>query len=393
MRKLYTSFILFQFLIFSIYCQTKQELIKEYIKLTKQNYILDTVMNKMQDNTSQFMKNIPGSGFQDVVNGLDMKNRFKWVSEIQEKILKEVYENEAIAIIDKVYTTEDLKEFLRFYKSPSGQKLLKTEPIINMEIDEVVLKKFTPILNDSIKKMYSELFGLENEEPDTIKSKENEDPKDMHKYLEDIRNLVRNKDYSTALERFKWFFDHALEYQPSMSGVRNSFALSDWKKLADKYPPALEALISRRDSLATLVKIQGSRDAFNDVQSINRILKEEKKSVELFEYILQNNYVAASSFYIYVDEDLFKLKRYDIIREFIGDPMEYFFNMVDMHKQIINLSQQENIKLIHEKQFANETIGLINYSLYINDMNSALTIQEEALKIVDDKGIRDAMKK
>lgn len=393
MRKLIVLIIIFQFLVFSIYCQTKQELIKEYINLTKQNYSLDTVMNKMQENISQFSKNIPGSGFQDIISGMDMGNKFKWISELQEKIMKEVYENEAIAIYDKAYSKEDLEEFLKFYKSPAGQKLLKTDPLIDMEIDEVVLKKFTPILNDSIKKMYSEVFGFENEEPDTIKSKENEDPKDMHKYLDDIRNLVRNKDYSTALERFKWFFDHALEYQPSMSGVRNSFALSDWKKFADKYPPALEALISRRDSLATLVKIQGSVDAFNDVQSINRILKEEKKSVELFEYILQNNYVAASSFYIYVDEDLFKLKRYDIIREFIGDPMEYFFNMVDMHKQIINLSQQENIKLIHEKQFANETIDLINYCLYINDINSAISIQEEALKIVDDKGIRDAVKK
>ena len=393
MRKLIVLIIIFQFLVFSIYCQTKQELIKEYINLTKQNYNMDTVMNKMQENISQFSKNIPGSGFQDIFSGMDMGNKFKWISELQEKIMKEVYENEAIAIYDKAYSKEDLEEFLKFYKSPAGQKLLKTDPVIDMEIIEIVNKKFSPILTDSITKMYSELLNIEDEEPDSIKSKENNDSKDMSKYLDETRNLVRKKDYSTALERFKWFFDHALEYQPSMSGVRNSFALSDWKKLADKYPPALEALKSRRDSLTTMAKIQGSSDAFNDVKCINSVLKEDKKSVELFEYIISQNRFESERFYNYIEEELFNFERYDLIREFIGDPMEYFFNIVDWHKQITEMSKQENLNSFHEKQFARKSIGLINYCLYINDLNLAMTIQDEALKIVDNKGIRDAIKK
>jgi hypothetical protein len=71
---------------------------------------------------------------------------------------------------------------------------------------------------------------------------------DMQKYLSETQEMVTQKKYKEALERYIWFQDHALENDQAMTGVRLSFALSNWKSLADIYPPAMTALKEMRRS-------------------------------------------------------------------------------------------------------------------------------------------------
>src|SRR5688500_3503997 len=93
---------------------------------------------------------------------------------------------------------------------------------------------------------------------------------DMRQYLDQTRELIRAGRYDEGIERMRWFHEHALEYQPSMVGVRNSFALGDWKNLGDAYPPARKALIETRD--ATLAKVRESPTdlrLFSDLRALN----------------------------------------------------------------------------------------------------------------------------
>ncbi|MBK7635169.1 MAG: hypothetical protein IPJ13_13515 [Saprospiraceae bacterium] len=48
---------------------------------------------------------------------------------------------------------------------------------------------------------------------------------DMQKYLSETKEMVTQKKYKEALERYIWFQDHALEYNKAMSGVRLSFCI------------------------------------------------------------------------------------------------------------------------------------------------------------------------
>ena len=106
---------------------------------------------------------------------------------------------------------------------------------------------------------------------------------DMRKYLNDTQTLVRDGKHEEALERFIWFHYHALEHQPSMYGVRLSFALSYWKQLGDVYPPALTALKITRDYKTDLfVQNKGNRNLFHDVMALNRTLGQDIKTVDLF---------------------------------------------------------------------------------------------------------------
>jgi hypothetical protein len=56
----------------------------------------------------------------------------------------------------------------------------------------------------------------------------------------------KGKD-AEALTEYLWCFDHGLEASPAFVGVRVSFLLMNIKNLAVHYPPAQQALVTRRD--------------------------------------------------------------------------------------------------------------------------------------------------
>ena len=80
---------------------------------------------------------------------------------------------------------------------------------------------------------------------------------DMGIYLKETRDMIKEDKYPEALDRCLWFHDYALEKQPAMKGVRLSFALRDWKSLADVYPPALTAMKETRDKKIEEINVNG----------------------------------------------------------------------------------------------------------------------------------------
>ncbi len=62
--------------------------------------------------------------------------------------------------------------------------------------------------------------------------------------LRDARDAARRGAHAEALEKYLWFHHHALEHRPSLTGVRLSYAISEWVELGNAYPPAREALES-----------------------------------------------------------------------------------------------------------------------------------------------------
>jgi thiol-disulfide isomerase/thioredoxin len=93
----------------------------------------------------------------------------------------------------------------------------------------------------------------------------------------------KGKD-AEALTEFLWGFDHGLEASPSFVGVRMSFLLTDIKNLAAHYPPAKQALETRRDERQTKVAA-GLTDAqmIRDLVAMNKALGQEEKNLALFD--------------------------------------------------------------------------------------------------------------
>lgn len=89
--------------------------------------------------------------------------------------------------------------------------------------------------------------------------------------------------YEDALRDYIWFHEHALEHEPSLYGVRLSFALWYWMELAHEYPEARRALKRIRDEkTARLLNGDTDRELFHDVESINERLENDEATYELF---------------------------------------------------------------------------------------------------------------
>ena len=220
---------------------------------------------------------------------------------------------------------------------------------------------------------------------------------DMQKYLSDTRVLINEGKNELALERCIWFHDNALDIQKSMSGVRLSFALSDWKKLGTQYPPALTALKQIRDQ-KTKRLIDGEKlsSLFQDVAGINRTLDESDKTIELFKTIQIEQPEFAKSCWFYVRDMLFQAKSYDIISKYIGNPIREFNTMKERYEMTIQTQEKivtakEQLKAFNENNFVEKSVQLIDYAVAMNDSKSAKEIQKMALEVINDYRLINAV--
>lgn len=68
------------------------------------------------------------------------------------------------------------------------------------------------------------------------------------------RELAASGQHAKALEEYLWCFDDGMTRFPRYYGVRTSFLIAEMSELADKYPPAREALRTRRDAAAVRMR-------------------------------------------------------------------------------------------------------------------------------------------
>jgi hypothetical protein len=87
---------------------------------------------------------------------------------------------------------------------------------------------------------------------------------------------------AVALEEYEYFFDHALDSDRALYGVRLSYCLGEWAKLGERYPPALRRLRSKaRKALAALDETRDP-ERFHDFVAICRYLGREREPIRRF---------------------------------------------------------------------------------------------------------------
>jgi hypothetical protein len=144
----------------------------------------------------------------------------------------------------------------------------------------------------------------------------------------DVRAIRKEADqderagrYDVALAKRAWFHENVNKYRPSMSGVRLSFALSEWMDLAAVYPPALTKLKEVRDETKTRilanVSDKGSFDDLSSLAAINEKLGEEADTVATFKLVEKQNPKMARSFYFAAEDSLIKEKEYELCNKYI----------------------------------------------------------------------------
>ena len=131
-------------------------------------------------------------------------------------------------------------------------------------------------------------------------------------------NMVSDQEEADATAQLQWFYNNADAIDSSLSAVRESFALSAWKKLGDVYPPALTQLIAVRDDrVARVHETSGAANAFLDAANINRYLHDDASTVDLFVWLDQTDDRVARRVYATAQPALVRSHQYALCGKYL----------------------------------------------------------------------------
>ncbi len=173
------------------------------------------------------------------------------------------------------------------------------------------------------------------------------------------KTLARSGQYKEALDEYLWCFDHGNDNEMNgYSGVRLSFLLSDIVALGKKYPPAIEALQSRRQAAADqLLAGKGTENQVADVSALDENLGSPRRTVELFDKMKEKKVLTERlrfSFRQEIGKALIEARRYDDFLDGIDEPVKFADFLVSTAKSSLKIF--ESMK--HPEGTENEAIQL-----------------------------------
>lgn len=161
--------------------------------------------------------------------------------------------------------------------------------------------------------------------------------------LTEAERDARAGRHALALQKHVWFHTHALAIEPAQYGVRLSFALSSWKDLADAYPPALAELKKQRDAAGERVLAgKKTREWFHDYQSINEVLDENAKTVQLFERLDKEQPKLAREVFEIAKDAVIPAKKYELAARYTQPAREMKRILADYRWSLDFAKEQQN---------------------------------------------------
>ena len=205
------------------------------------------------------------------------------------------------------------------------------------------------------------------------------------------------KRHENALAKHIWYHHNALKIAPDQYGVRLSFALSAWIELGEAYPPALEKLRSVRDDAGNEVREgKASRDLFHDFAAINKCLKEDDKTKELFSWLDANNPSFAKSVFDIAEPSLIKAKEYRLCDKYL-DTDAAFKRLLGLYREHKRIAEKpkfgKDMREFGEEAFLHGTTTLVALLTVNGRKDEAKQIAAKALSEWDNPDFKARLEK
>ena len=225
---------------------------------------------------------------------------------------------------------------------------------------------------------------------------------DPHAILNEARADKEARRYDVALAKPVWFFDHALEHEEALYGVRLSFALADWEELGNAYPPAMAKLKEYRDRARKDVEEgKNAFESFHDMVGINRVLKDEAGTHEVFAALDEKKPDEARRVYDIAQPALVKVKAYKLCGKYLSPEAE-LASAREQYKHLKEFSEKQTgfaqaSLLASAKQTFTQDVGTLIALLVLNDRRDeaeqiAKTVRAESDDVFLSKAIDKALK-
>ena len=185
--------------------------------------------------------------------------------------------------------------------------------------------------------------------------------------------LINMGEYEEALERFIWFHNHAVDQGLTINASRLTFGLGYWVDFGKKYPPAIDALKRIRDeNTNSILSGVNTCDLFSEVESINKYLSEEHKTIALFTRIDEEQPDLASRCWVYFQDLAIKNDEKYFIEKYIHDLQHEYDEIEDYFISTMHfLSKHPNVANLMK----------ITKESYKSDVHDLLQIAKRGNKI------------
>ena len=211
--------------------------------------------------------------------------------------------------------------------------------------------------------------------------------------LESACDDARSGNFENALEKFLWFHQNALRYDPDLSAVRVSFAMGYWMELAQRYPRALDTMCRIRDETEeTFRRDNSDYRSFSDLAALNRELKEPTRTVELFLGAGASNPAVAKGLYHVAQPYLIAAGRLHDCAPFLT-PTSTLKNAITLYQSSMRADERRSTSEYPTPRFAErrfiEKIGTLVALLAVNGREEdACAVIDGALAVLNEEEFR-----
>ena len=138
--------------------QTKQASIKELFHVMQTDSIIEKTFSSIVPSILAQMPNVPNDAASKAKADKVMEGVMKIAKDICTKMINE----DMVVIYDKYFTQAEIDDYIRFYKSASGQKFTKMTPAIQADLMNVMMQKYIPEMSKSIATSVEEMKNKES---------------------------------------------------------------------------------------------------------------------------------------------------------------------------------------------------------------------------------------
>lgn len=148
MKKIFLIALLCVFAGLTSNAQDKKAEIKKLLNLMSS----EKMMEQMMGNMMNIMKQQAASKDQSAESKQKAEKMFSYITEEAGAMMKKVIDEDMVDIYAKKFTEQEIKDFIAFYESPSGKKMLTELPAVTNEVMSVMMQKHFPAFQEKIKK-------------------------------------------------------------------------------------------------------------------------------------------------------------------------------------------------------------------------------------------------
>lgn len=201
--------------------------------------------------------------------------------------------------------------------------------------------------------------------------------------LDEARIAFKAGSYFEALEKYEYFFDHALDGDPaSLYGVRLSYCLNEWSRLGQKFPPAKIRLQQKREEALSLLHETRDPERFHDYIAICKYLGCTDLPVEQFLGFHNEDEDLASIIVRFIWNQLVERGLWKVCMAYLNNPREKYDTCMRKFDQAMAVCKSD--ETLGGKSFESQIKGW-----YIKDVSNILLVLKNCAENEKFNYIRD----